>query len=202
MSSWLHPSTVDRASRDSRQRTRKRVFSWRLLRLTWSLKWHTHAHLVALPIRGSRSGITTRSSTSCCTITLAALTTMNTLSAETQPLWLSMGTGYVVITSTNIIIYCIARNFRQEKIFTNFSTCSHWQKILSHKHFFLCYWLHALKKWQLLLHWWKFYSTKHFCTAKVIGLGEIPIIVKRHCYVHDKFYANSSKQASWLVKFQ
>ena len=68
---------------------------------------------------------------------------------------------------SNGIRYCIARNFVQEKIFTNFISCFV-SKILSAN--FLNDYIEDTATFTTLV---KLYSTKFFCKTKVDGLGEI-----------------------------
>ena len=66
-------------------------------------------------------------------------------------------------------IYHIARNFRQEKIFANFTTCSFWGKFYTNfSHVSDC--IEDMVTFTALV---KIFSTEYFCNTKVVGLGEI-----------------------------
>ena len=66
-------------------------------------------------------------------------------------------------------IYCTRGNFRQEKIFANFTICSHWRNFY-HAIFLSC--VHDntedMATFTALA---KIYSTKYFCSTKVSGVG-------------------------------
>ena len=77
-------------------------------------------------------------------------------------------------------IYRTGGNFRQEKFFANFTTCSHWRSFLSTK-FFSCVndYIEDMVTFTALA---KIYSIEYFCNTKVTGLGEIFVQRIFHLY--------------------
>ena len=73
----------------------------------------------------------------------------------------------------------MAGNFRQEKIFANFATCSCWRYFLSAN--FLSRVNDCIEDMVTYTALAKIYSTKYFCNTKVAVLGEI--------FVQRKFLA-------------
>ena len=69
-------------------------------------------------------------------------------------------------------MYCICRNFRQETIFANFATHSHWRKFL-HTNLLSCIkdYIDDMATFNYRIG--EFFSTNFFCNTKVAGLGEI-----------------------------